>query len=48
MSAQVALDERETSQVALDVIQVAERNGLRLPREFGILLKQVSEAGGTE
>lgn len=40
VSAQLSVDEVETAQLALDVVQVAERNGLRLPREFGLLLKQ--------
>eukprot|EP01041_Mallomonas_annulata_P003092 gene3092-6066_t len=40
VSAQLSVDERETSQLVLDIVQVAEDNGLRLPREFGLLLKQ--------
>jgi len=36
----VAFDERETTQVVLEIVAVAENNGLKLPREFGILLKQ--------
>jgi hypothetical protein len=37
-----AKNERETTELVLQVIEVADRNGLKLPREFGILLKQVS------
>jgi len=36
----MAFDERETTQVVLEIVAVAENNGLKLPREFGILLKQ--------
>ena len=37
----MAVDERETTQLVLDIVAVAESNGLRLPREFGLILKQV-------
>ena len=43
VSAQLSVDERETTQLALDIVQVAEKHGLRLPREFGLLLKQVKK-----
>jgi len=36
----VGFDERELTQVMLDLVEVAESNGLRLPREFGLLVKQ--------
>jgi len=39
-SVDVAFDERETTQLVLEIVAVAENNGLKLPREFGILLKQ--------
>merc|ERR1712070_1096577 len=41
VSAAVAVDEAQVTQLALDLVAVAEGNGVRLPREFGILLKQV-------
>ena len=41
VSAQLGVDERETTELVLSLVQVADRNGLRLPREFGLLLKQV-------
>ena len=28
--------------MVLEIVEVAENNGLKLPREFGLLLKQVS------
>ena len=37
---QVAFDERETTQIVLEIVAVADGNGLKLPREFGVLLKQ--------
>jgi len=40
VSAQVVVDERETTQLVLEIVGVAEGNGLKLPREFGLLLKQ--------
>ena len=33
-------DVAEVAQLALDVVATAERNGLVLPREFGLLVKQ--------
>lgn len=41
ISARLSVDERETTQLVLEIVQVAENNGLKLPREFGLLLKQV-------
>ena len=35
-----AFDENEITQVLLDVVDVTEDNGLKLPREFGLLVKQ--------
>ena len=40
VGAQLNVDERETTEVVLQIVSVAEKNGLRLPREFGLLLKQ--------
>jgi aarF domain-containing kinase len=33
-------DETEVTQVLLDIVDVTENNGLKLPREFGLLVKQ--------
>lgn len=41
MEAQLDVDERETTNLVLQIVQVAERNGLKLPREFGLIVKQV-------
>lgn len=35
------VDERETTELVLQIVSVAENNGLKLPREFGLLLKQI-------
>lgn len=40
MNAELFVDERETTQLVLEIVAVADKNGLKLPREFGILLKQ--------
>jgi len=40
ISARMSIDEQETTGLILDIVTVAEENGLRLPREFGLLLKQ--------
>eukprot|EP01031_Cornospumella_fuschlensis_P034161 gene34161-41351_t len=40
VDAQVLVDERETTKIVLEVVGVAEKNGLKLPREFGLVLKQ--------
>jgi len=34
------LDEKEVTQVLLDFVDVTENNGLKLPREFALLVKQ--------
>ena len=36
----VNVDESEITQVLLDMVDVTENNGLKLPREFGLLVKQ--------
>lgn len=41
VTAQLTVDERETTELVLELVAVADKNGLRLPREFGFLLKQV-------
>jgi aarF domain-containing kinase len=41
VQARMQIDDRETTELILDIVAVADRNGLKLPREFGILLKQV-------
>mmetsp|Transcript_17575 Transcript_17575/g.26175 ORF Transcript_17575/g.26175 Transcript_17575/m.26175 type:complete len:535 (-) Transcript_17575:164-1768(-) len=33
-------DEQEITQILLDIVDVTEDNGLKLPREFGLLVKQ--------
>jgi predicted unusual protein kinase regulating ubiquinone biosynthesis (AarF/ABC1/UbiB family) len=38
--ARLSIDERETTRIVLQIVEVAERNGLKLPREFGLILKQ--------
>jgi aarF domain-containing kinase len=40
LSARLTVDERETTEMVLEIVDVAEKNGLQLPREFGLLLKQ--------
>merc|ERR1711968_248758 len=40
VAAQLNVDERETTELVLQIVAVAENNGLKLPREFGLLLKQ--------
>jgi aarF domain-containing kinase len=41
MAARLTVDEKETTELVLEIVSVAEKNGLKLPREFGLLLKQV-------
>ena len=41
VAAAVAVDETQVTQLALDLVAVAEDNGVKLPREFGVLVKQV-------
>ena len=41
MQTRIRVDETETTNLVLKVVEVAEKNGLRLPREFGLLMKQV-------
>jgi aarF domain-containing kinase len=36
----IAFDENEVTTVLLDIVDVTENNGLKLPREFGLLVKQ--------
>eukprot|EP00586_Coscinodiscus_wailesii_P015147 CAMPEP_0172508520 /NCGR_PEP_ID=MMETSP1066-20121228/212672_1 /TAXON_ID=671091 /ORGANISM="Coscinodiscus wailesii, Strain CCMP2513" /LENGTH=537 /DNA_ID=CAMNT_0013286527 /DNA_START=334 /DNA_END=1947 /DNA_ORIENTATION=- len=36
----IGFDETELTQLLLDFVDIAEDNGLRLPREFGLLVKQ--------
>ena len=35
------MDDKEVTKLVLDIVAVADNNGLKLPREFGLLLKQV-------
>lgn len=39
-SALMSIDDKESTKVVLEVVAVAQSNGLKLPREFGLLLKQ--------
>ncbi|CAM9526641.1 unnamed protein product [Phaeothamnion confervicola] len=41
-AAEVRLEQEAVTRLLLDVVAVAEDNGLKLPREFGLLLKQAS------
>ncbi|CAN0106396.1 unnamed protein product, partial [Discosporangium mesarthrocarpum] len=36
----VAIDQEETTRLLIDIVGVAEKNGLKLPQEFGMLIKQ--------
>ena len=41
VAASVAVDQTEVSRLAIDIVRVGDRNGVKFPREFGLLLKQV-------
>ena len=41
VAATMSIDDRESTKLVLEVVAVAESNGLKLPREFGLLLNQV-------
>jgi len=41
LGAALGVDDLQVTELALELVGVADRNGVRLPREFGILLKQV-------
>lgn len=40
VDARLVVDERETTEIVLEIVTVANNNGLKLPREFGLILKQ--------
>lgn len=40
VAASLSVDDSETTRILLEIVKVAEDNGIRLPREFGILIKQ--------
>lgn len=40
LEGRVSLDENEVTNILLDIVNVTEDNGLKLPREFGLLVKQ--------
>mmetsp|Transcript_18375 Transcript_18375/g.25892 ORF Transcript_18375/g.25892 Transcript_18375/m.25892 type:complete len:574 (+) Transcript_18375:141-1862(+) len=40
VGASVDFDETEITQILLDMVDITENNGLKLPREFGLLVKQ--------
>jgi len=39
-AAQIQVDQEQVSRLLLDIVQTAENNGVQLPREFGLLVKQ--------
>lgn len=39
-AASIAVDEEEITRLLLEIVEVASSNGLKLPREFGLLVKQ--------
>lgn len=41
MDAAVVVDEAQVNRLVLDIVRVSETHGLRFPREFGLLLKQM-------
>ena len=41
IAATLAVDQQVVSQLLVDVVQVGEKNGVKFPREFGLLLKQI-------
>ena len=41
IAATLAVDQQVVSQLLVDVVQVGEINGVKFPREFGLLLKQI-------
>jgi aarF domain-containing kinase len=40
-AASVTVDEEQVTRLLLDIVEVANSNGLKLPRQFGLLIKQV-------
>jgi aarF domain-containing kinase len=40
LTAQIAVDDAQITDVLLKLVETAERNGVKLPREFGLLVKQ--------
>lgn len=40
VSAQLGVDEAQVTELLLDIVRAADRNGLKLPREFALLVKQ--------
>ncbi len=45
-AASVAVDEEQVTRLLLDIVEVANSNGLKLPRQFGLLIKQVRAGVG--
>ena len=41
MSGAVTVDQQEVAQLATELIRVGDENGVKFPREFGLLLKQI-------
>lgn len=46
VSASLAADDAAVNRLLLELVRVGEANGIRFPREFGLLLKQVRGAEG--
>ena len=42
VSASLAADDAAVNRLLLELVRVGEANGVKFPREFGLLLKQVS------
>jgi len=40
VSGRIDFDENEVTKILLDIVDVTDKNGLKLPREFGLLVKQ--------
>lgn len=41
IQAQVMVDDTQVNRLLIDIVRVGEDNGIRFPREFGILVKQL-------
>mmetsp|Transcript_13860 Transcript_13860/g.43924 ORF Transcript_13860/g.43924 Transcript_13860/m.43924 type:complete len:131 (-) Transcript_13860:240-632(-) len=41
VAAGVSFDEQQVNKLVIDIVQVGESYGLKFPREFGLLLKQI-------
>jgi len=41
VSATMAIDQQQVSQLVFDITRVGDENGIKFPSEFGLLLKQI-------